>query len=274
MAKKNNSGSGTAIHPFLGTPCKPPKPRNTGWTVMSDPLLPLGFQEDLMDVYDYMVDKVKFIFHAGHMNGIKPETMLKKNELYKARGMPTFPGGVPFEVAFVLGKVEEFYDRLLDVGFTGVEISDDTIPSIPLEERARLIKLGRAKGLDVFSETGKKFGGPPITQELIDCIRSDLDAGSTKVTLENAELAYFMDHDPGEIEKIVAAVGFEDIFFEIGPGRWPELAIFLFKELGPEVNVENLDWVQVPEVEGMRFGLTRSTGFKWLHDVEAKQNSS
>ena len=61
-----------------------------------------------------------------------------------------------------------------------------------------------------------------------------------------------MDHDPGEIEKIVAAVGFEDIFFEIGPGRWPELAIFLFKELGPEVNVENLDWVQVPEVEGMR----------------------
>ncbi|MEX2451786.1 MAG: phosphosulfolactate synthase [Rhodospirillales bacterium] len=261
-----------AGHPFLDTPRTPPKPRKTGWTVMSDRLLPLGFQDDLMEAFEEIVDKVKFVDHAGHMNRIKPEFLKRKNALYKARNIPTFPGGIPFEVAYLRGKVEEYYERLLELGFTGVEVSDDTLPTFPFKERARLIKLGRDKGLDVFSETGKKFGGPPDADALIETIKNDLDAGSTKVTIENAELTYFMENDPGAIKKIVDAIGFEDIFFEIGPSAWPELAVFLFRELGPEVNVENLDWDRVSSVEGMRHGLLRAVDYRFVQDLVAASN--
>ncbi len=265
-----------AGHPFLDTPRTPPKPRKTGWTVLSDRLLPLGFQEDLMDAYEDVVDKIKFVDHSGHMNRIKPEFLRKKLALYKARGLPTFPGGIPFEIAYLRGKVEEYYERLLDLGFTGVEMSDDTLPSFTMEERARMIKLGRDKGLEVFSECGKKFGGVPDADELITAIKNDLEAGSTKVTIENAELTYYMNNDPGSIMKIVDAIGFEDIFFEIGPSSWPDLAAFLFKELGPEVNVENLEWERLSAVEGMRHGLNRSIDYKYLQDlkIELGINSS
>jgi phosphosulfolactate synthase (CoM biosynthesis protein A) len=78
--------------------------------------------------------------------------------------------------------------RLPEFGYTGVEISDDTLPTFPFETRTRTIKRAASFGLEVFSETGKKFGDGPIRPEdVIDCVKNDLDAGSTKVTVENAE---------------------------------------------------------------------------------------
>ena len=259
-----------AGHPYLDTPRSNPKPRTTGWTVMSDRLISLGFQEDLMEAYEEIVDKVKFVDHAGHMNRLKPEFLKKKLALYKARGLPTFPGGIPFEIAYLRGKVEEYFERLIELGFTGVEMSDDTLPSFTMEERSRMIKLGLSKGLQVFSEAGKKFGGPPDASVLIRAIKNDLDAGSTKVTIENAELTHYMENNPGEIVKIVETIGFEDIFFEIGPGGWPKLANFLFTELGPEINVENLEWDKVPTVEGMRHGLLRQADYRYLAELKAE----
>jgi len=251
--------------PALEIPTAPGKPRETRWTVCSDRCIPLGFQEDVMDSIEDMVDHVKFVDHNGLIERLSPDFIREKNRLYAQRGLSRFPGGIPFEIAYLQCKVQEYFERLPELGFDGVEISDDTLPTFPLEERGAIIKQARDLGLEVFTETGKKFGsGPPEPQDLIDCIKNDLDAGSTKVTVENADLCMFLDHDPDAIVKIAEGGGVDNILFEIGPGKWPDLAVFLINEIGPGVNVENLEWERVIPVESMRRGLHRMIGYSFL----------
>jgi len=265
MANVSRGPNGERGQPDLDTPSAPPKPRDQRWTVFSDRCLPLGLQEDVLDVVEDIVDHVKSVDHMGHMERLSVDFIRKKNSLYEARGLSRFPGGIPFEIAYQQGKVTEFFNRLPEIGFNGVEISDDTLPSFPFEERTAIIKQAREIGLEVFTETGKKFGdGPPRPEDIVDCIKNDLDAGSTKVTVENADLLIFLDEDPGAIVKIAEGAGIKDVLFEIGPGGWPQLAVFLFKELGPDINVENLEWDRVIHVESMRRGLHRQVGFSFL----------
>ena len=270
MVKAARGENGERGQPAIDIPAPPPKPRKIRWTVMSDRGLPLGMQEDIMDVVEDIVDHVKSVDHMGHLERLSVDFTRQKNAQYKARGLSCFPGGIPFEIAYLQGTVEAFFNRLPEIGFDGVEISDDTLPTFPLTERAALIKQARDLGLEVFSGTGKKFGdGPTSAQDIIDCVKSDLDAGSTKVTVENADLLLFLKDDPGEIEKIVAGVGIDDILFEVGPNGWPDLAVFLLKELGPDINLENMEWDKMIPIESMRRGLHRQIGYTFLHDLQS-----
>ena len=56
-----------------------PKPRNTRWTILSDRGLPIGFQEDLMDYFGDIIDKIKIADHAAlECNAVSAEIIKKK----------------------------------------------------------------------------------------------------------------------------------------------------------------------------------------------------
>lgn len=252
---------------FLAIPQGKPKPRTSRWTVPSDKTIPLRYQEDLLGIYGDVIDRVKLSDHVGLMGRFPPALVRKKNAIYRKRGIRTFPGGVPFEIAYLQNQVERYFNALPGLGFSGVEISADTIPPIPRKRRTELIRMGRAAGLEVFTEVGEKLSGAAIkSRDAVTSICGDLEAGATKVVIENNDLCHFLGSSPQTIAEIARAVGLDRLIFELGPGGWPDLAVWLLRELGSDINVENIDIAsdRLMAFEAMRRGLSRLIDYEHL----------
>lgn len=253
------------------------KPRERRWTVLSDRSVPLSFQKDNLEVIGDIVDRVKIGDHIGMLSRLPLEFYVRKNALYRKRGLGTFPGGMTFEVAYLQGKVELFFDRAGEAGFSGVEISAACLPGIAHRERAALIARARNLGLEVFTETGNKVVGDSLGHksmragDMITAIRQDLDAGATKVTIENNELMQYMKGARDVLLKVVDKVGLEPLILEVGPGGWPDLPVWLLAELGPDINIENIDFERVAGFEAMRRGLHRLVDYPFFAQYDAKK---
>jgi phosphosulfolactate synthase len=249
----------------------PAKPRRSRWTIPSDLSIPLREQEDLLQVMLDIIDRSKFTDHVGLIARLDPNLIIKKNQLYREKGVPTFPGGIPFEIAYLQNKVKSYFQGLFELGFSGVEISEDTIPPIPIKNRMEMIKTAKRIGLEVFTEVGKKFPDAPLVlQEAVDGIKRDIDAGATKVAIENADIVLWKEKAPGNLVKIAELAGIDNIIFEVGPIGWPGLGGWLLREVGSEINVENIDMDQVIRFELMRRGVERSVGYSFLTEKMGK----
>lgn len=264
----NRSGFG-----FLKIPVAPRKPRTRRWTILSDRGIPLEIQEGLLVMIGDIVDRVKWVDHAGLIERLPARLIAQKNAVYRKHGIGVFPGGVPFEVAYLQRKAGRFLERLPELEFTGVEISADCIPPIPGARRARLIKRARALGLEVFTEIGYKVVGERYgraslrVKEAVDGIRRDLDAGASKVTVESNELnQYLRKKNFRAPAAIVEAIGLEHILFEIGSGGKlnVDLAVWLLEQFGPDINVENIEADSIIHFEAMRRGLSRAGDFAFF----------
>lgn len=256
--------------PFLDIPEATPKPRNSRWLIVTERGLPLRYQQDLLDLHGDLIDYVKFSEFTGMLRRCSVEQLKAKISLYKAREFPTVPGGIAFEIAYLQKQVERYFDTVKELGFNGVEVSDDSMPELSREVRTGLIRRGISMGLDVFTEVGKKYGDAPFPiKEMIDCSRADLDAGACKVTVENSELFYYCRHDnPKPVQEIVAAVGLDNLVFEVDPNGWPEVALWLLNLFGPEINVENIDYERIVTFEGMRRGLSRIGRHQFVRSLQ------
>lgn len=245
--------------PFLDVPEAAPKPRNSRWLIVTERGLPLRYQQDLLDLHGDLIDYVKFSEFTGMLRRWSVEQLKSKISLYKARGFPTVPGGIAFEIAYLQKQAERYFDTVKELGFNGVEVSDDSMPELSPKVRTDLIRRGISMGLDVFTEVGKKYGDSPFPiKELIVTSRRDLDAGARKVTVENSELFFYVrDDNPKPVEEMVAAVGLDNLVFEVDPNGWPEVAMWLLKLFGPDINIENIDYERIVTFEGMRRGLSR-----------------
>lgn len=269
----NLSSAGKPAEPgfgFLKIPEARKKPRDRRWTIMSDRSIPVSHQLPLMEMIGGIVDRVKLVDHVGLMYRLPAELLSRKLGIYRDFGVPTFPGGVPFEIAYQQGHAEEFFNQVKKLGFTGVEVSSDCIPEIPKKERIELIGKARSIGLEVFTEVGykvvgDKFGQSGLTAEVaIDMISEDIKAGASKVAIENNELlSYIKAKDTTTLRTIVDAVGIQSCLFEVGGGgvSHPEIAKWLFQEFGADVNVENVEVDRVIHIEAMRHGLSRAVDF-------------
>ena len=260
----------TTAFPFLSIPEATPKPRTCRWTILTDRALPLGLQEDVLDMHGDLIDYVKLTDFTGLLSRFSPTLLKRKLRIYKRKGFRVFPGGIAFEIAYLQKKVPQFFEMVAKFGFNGIEVSDDSMPELDLSERAKLIKAGRKLGLDVFTEVGKKTVHSPYPVRLaIDSIRSDLDAGAVKVTLENGELYYYCKkNNPRPIAEIVNAIGLEHLIFEVGAPGWPELSVWLLKEFGPDINIENIEWDRIVIFEGLRRGLQRIVGYHYVRSLQ------
>lgn len=249
------------------------KPRDRRWTIMCDRLIPASHQLPLLEMFGDLIDRVKLVDHVGLIYRLPADLISRKLAIYRDFGVPTFPGGVPFEIAYLQSRVDEYFGQVKKLGFSGVEISSDCIPPIPSVERVKLIKKARDIGLEVFTEVGyklvgDKFGKDVLTAEAaIDLISVDINAGANKVAIENNELiSYLNNGDRTTLRTIVDTVGIQSCLFEVGGGGvlYPEIAKWLFQEFGEDVNVENVEADRILHVEAMRHGLSRAVDFSYF----------
>ena len=257
---------------FLERPERELKPRKRGITVASDKGLSLAGAEAAVETAGDIIDHMKCPDHVGNLWRWPAEWIQKKNAYYDSVGIHTLPGGIVFEVAAMQGKVPQFMDRVAELGFHGVEVSEDMIDALPQGERVAAIKRGLDAGLEVFTEMGKKLPESPLdADEAIDMARRDLDAGALLVVIEKSDVALCIKNGSDTLHKIMEAVGSEKLIIECGPGADKfDIAKWLIGEFGPHVNLENLDSDDACTVEAMRHGLNRAIDYCYFDQFKGQ----
>jgi len=251
---------------FLERPRRSRKPRQTGITVGSDFGLSLAQARDVVETAGDIIDHIKMPDHVGLLWRFDENLIKRKNDIYLAAGIHTLPGGVPFEVAAVQGKVPQFMQRVAELGFKAVEVSEDSI-ALGTGDRTAAIKHGVAAGLEVFTEIGKKLPDNPLDPvEGSDMALADLDAGAYMVVIEKSDVVLLMRSGGDALHHLVEKVGMTHIIVECGPGddRF-QVARWLIEQFGPEINLENVDAAETPVIEAMRHGLNRSIDYAYFH---------
>ena len=251
---------------FLERPPRARKPRKRGYTVASDKGLSKADTRSVIETSADIIDHIKCPNHVGNMWRWSPEWIREKNDYYMSVGIHTLPGGIPFEVAAVQGKVPQYMARVAELGFKGVEVSEDMIDPLPQGERIAAIKCALEAGLEVFTEMGKKLPENPLDPvEAIEMAARDLEAGAMLVVVEKADVALVLRDRSDSLHRIMEGVGPDKLIVECGPGadRF-EIAKWLINEFGPDVNLENIDAEDAPIIEAMRHGLNRAIDYNYF----------
>lgn len=238
------------------------KPRRSGLTMMIDAGLPLAGQRDLLQLAGDYVDLAKI--KTGSARLYPPRVLAEKIALYRARKVQPFLGGQFHEYVFAtqgaraLGR---YYREALRLGFAAIEISDNVVALTPRQRKAQ-IRAATAAGLVVFGEVGSKetFSNPDLlVRQAEDC----LAAGAALVLVEAAEIARGGKPRRGTIERLARSLDLARVMFEL-PGPWiPEvrrcdveaLKKLLIEELGPDVNLANVQPEDLLDLETTRVGL-------------------
>jgi phosphosulfolactate synthase len=263
--------TGKPAYDFLDRPARTVKPRSRGLTVVSDKAKSLAQTKDIIETVGDVIDHIKIPDHVGVMWRYSASFLRSKNALYGAAGIATLPGGIPFEVAAVQGRIPDFMQRTAELGFGGVEVSEDSIDLGP-GDRVRAIKHALAAGLKVFTELGKKFPDRPLdAEDAIEMANRDFDAGAYLVVVEKSDVALAIRQRTDALQRLMRGVGPERLIIECGPGpdRF-EIARWLITEFGADVNLENVDADDAYIIEGMRHGLHRATDYDYFHAYRGK----
>ena len=257
---------------FLAPPARSRKPRQRGLTVVSDKARSIADSRSFIETVGDVIDHVKMPDHVGIMWRYSPDWIRQKNAVYASAGIDTLPGGIPYEVAAVQGKVPLFMQRIAELGFRGVEVSGDSI-DLRAQDRSAAIACGIDAGLKVFTELGKKFPDKPLdAAEAIAMAQHDLEAGAYLVVVEKSDVELVIADRSDTLHRMMEAIGRDKLIIECGPGanRF-EIARWLIAEFGPDVNLENVDIEDAYLVEAMRYGLNRAVDYNYFHAYRGKE---
>ncbi len=254
--------SGTPSFCFESVPIpeRESKPRRKGLTMMIDWGLPFRLQQDCLESQGLYVDEAKI---AASIPRVMPGDVLKmKIEAYKSESIFAFPGGLFAEVAMAKGRYEAFLEEASATGFSGIEVSDNLLTIEPAQKKSAIQKAVREYGLTVVGEVGRKEGS--MTKEaLIADVENCLEAGASLVLLEAHELFH------GKIradvfEDLTRRVPLEHLMFELPVTVLPDVTktyktkvlFWMIQELGPEVNLANVEWDEIYFTEISRRGIS------------------
>ena len=243
---------------------RPGKPRASGQTMMIDFGLGYRQQEDILTLAGEYIDSAKIAVGVARL---LPRALVKdKIDLYKQRAVLPYPGGQFLEYAVQCDTVDAYLEEARALGFTAIEVSDNLL-TISLDEKQALIaKATDDYGLEVFGEVGKKEG-LAVTVSLAEDIRACLDAGSSKVLVEAAEI-FGHGRDKSLATQLTRAAPLEKLMFEL-TGPWIEgtaysepdsLARWLMQTFGPNVNIGNVLPDSLLRIETARRGLGVNAG--------------
>ena len=250
---------------FLELPERP-KPRKEGMTSFFDYFLPHAEVKNLLEVAAPAIDWAKLI-HIGLTVNLPENWLEKKLSIYRAHGIRTYPGGIPYQMALIQDKVEQYFDWLVECGFDGVEIAEDAMSSVMTQEkRGKFIKMAVERGLEVHTELGKKDPEAPMDlEEAYESIQFDLQLGVSHCVIERAELEpYLSSGDVAPLLEFVERVGLENLLFEPGPFGWPHVHRWCFQTFGKQVNLGNITKDEILYVEWSRIGLSRFVNFDYF----------
>ena len=256
---------------FLTPPYRSEKPRERGITVISDPGLSIADMRSLVEVAGPFIDHVKFTDHVGNLWRNREAWMKEKTAYYKNAGIDTLLGGIPFEVAAVQGRVGAYMARVAELGFTGVEVSEDMMEPLGADERVAAIKAGLDRGLHVFTELGRKLPEAPLdAAEAIEMGLRDLDNGAYLVVIEKSDILKIIREKRDVLHRIVEKFPRDKLIFETGPGEEMEIGRWLLGEFGNDVNLENIRPSNALLFEAMRHGLHRAIDYNYFEAFAGK----
>jgi phosphosulfolactate synthase len=175
-------------------------------------------------------------------------------------GVKTVTGGGPFEVAVQQGQLEAYLDLCADIGVDRIECGEG-FTDMPLPP-THVIKLARARGLEVQFELGKKHDGAftdQIVTGLIEQGHRWLDAGALQLVIEARESAkgvgLFDDNgrfNAAFADRFADEFGLKVALFE-APNKPSQFA--LLDHFGREVHLCNVRLEELLRVEIYRRGL-------------------
>jgi len=238
------------------------KPRASGLTMTIDAGIPIGRAADMLELAGPYVDIAKI--KTGSARLYEADYLKRKIALYREHGMDVFPGGQFLEyVVYREGEeaVAPYLDEAASLGFTALEVSDNVVP-LTDNERGHLIGRAVSAGLKVFGEVGSKESATDATT-LVRQAQLCFDAGASLVLVEAAE---FFEAGRFNAELLLGITGSLDmarVLIEL-PGTWisdishhmiDDMAKLLVREVGPDVNLGNVAFDSLLDLEATRMGL-------------------
>lgn len=238
------------------------KPRTSGLTMLADFGLPLGQQEDVLELAGRYVDFAKVA--TGTARLYEKSYLERKLDAYRRHQVRPFVGGQFQEYVFATQgwqALAPFLREAKALGFDTVEISDNCVP-LSDDERRQQVQIALDCGLAVFGEVGSKdsrSGAADLLRQAEVCFA----AGCELVLVEAAELVADGVPDRSMLDALRRDIDVARVLFEL-PGPWisgvslsqvSDLKKLLIAEFGPSVNLANLKADDLIETEALRVGL-------------------
>jgi phosphosulfolactate synthase len=248
------------ILPYI--PERPPKPRESGLTMVMDKGLSVREAEDFMSVGSEYTDFVKL----GFGTSLITPGFEKKIRIYKNAGCIPYFGGTLFETFIVRNMFSEFIAFLDENEIELVEISDGSY-DIDHDKKLEYINT-LSKRSRVISEVGSKKKDVVYSpDEWVAMMKSELQAGSSKVIAEARESGTIgIYNDDGSvnlplIKEISHHVKLENVIWE-APLKSQQA--WFIKHFGANVNLGNIAPNEIIPLETLRLGLRGDTFFQFL----------
>ena len=243
----------------------PPKPRKNCMILMSEVGIPLRATEDIIEIAAPIIDYAKITDHAGLADRLSAAWIKKKVALYNKAGIDVVPGGIPFQLAVIQHKVDDYLKAVRDLGFAGVEMSEDTMKPLETGYREELIAQALDMGLKVMTEMGRKNVDIPFdADEVCKQILRDIELGVSKVYLESSEIQAMTRTDPKALDTIAALGKNEYLLFELGLIEPQEKAAWLVERYGFEINFASVSPADVVAVDAIRRGMHRKSHYSFM----------
>ena len=254
-----------AACPLLEVLQLPPKPRKNCMILMSEIGIPLRATEDIIEIAAPIIDYAKITDHAGLADRLSAAWIKKKVALYNKAGIDVVPGGIPFQLAVIQHKVDDYLKAVRDLGFAGVEMSEDTMKPLETGYREELIAQALGMGLKVMTEMGRKNVDIPFdADEVCKQILRDIELGVSKVYLESSEIQAMTRTDPKALDTIAALGKNEYLLFELGLIEPQEKAAWLVERYGFEINFASVSPADVVAVDAIRRGMHRKSHYSFM----------
>lgn len=239
------------------------KPRQKGITMVLDKGLGLETAESLMNISGDYVDYLKFGWGTSIVH--EQDIIKDKVAMYKSHNITPYTGGTLFELAYMNGKLEEFFQEAHDLGFEAIEVSDGST-TISHDKKLECIESAKKDGFEVLSEVGKK--DPGLDKELslderIEYMQNELEAGSSLIIVEAREGGKNIgiydkagNAKEDEIDYILDNFDGNKILWE-APNK--DQQVFFILKLGNDVNLGNVSTDDITSLETLRRGLRGDT---------------
>ena len=245
------------------------KPRTRGLSMVIDDGLPLAYVESVLELAAPYIDLIKI--KTGTARLYPRDLLRRKLDVYRRAQVKPFIGGQFHEYVFAtLGEnaLPGFYEEALALGFTTIEISDNTVPLTDVQRREQIANAVKA-GLEVFGEVGSKetMSNPSL---LVDQARICFDAGASLVLVEAAELVDNGRVREASLDVIRRNLPLDRVMIEL-PGPWiagvrscdiEDMKKMVLAEFGPDANLANIGVTTILDTEALRCGLGTSGPLK------------
>ena len=252
----------------LELPGARPKPRRLGMNLCLDDGLGAQQTADALSVVGEYVDVLRI--GRGGAAIFPGEWLRAKAAVCAEHGVTLEIGGPLYEVAYLQGRTDAYFDAVKAAGVAALEVSVNLVEP-PEQELLAHISLAAKKGIEVFFEYGRKYPDdrPFDVDDAVQSCERALEAGAAFVQIERAEIDLVIDDEADALLELARRVGHDRLTFEAGP-RKPQLAARLLRLFGNDVNLASLVLSPANAVDGVflvenaRRGMERFVGYEFI----------